>query len=260
MTGTANVALKEADVAKVTVPLPPIEEQLKTIARLETMGERVQSLNEVVNTASESGRQLIASAFADITKGTSYSPISLVAPIVRRKVALRSEDEYPELGIRSFGKGTFHKPAIKGSDLGGKKLFQILPGDVVFNNVFAWEGAVAVAGPADFGRFGSHRFITCVPRQEVMTAQYLTFYFNTAEGLEKLGKASPGGAGRNRTLGLESLAQIEVPVPPFNKQKWFGELLGKVEQMQRIRASTQSAIRALAPALWSSVLPLKCDD
>jgi hypothetical protein len=56
--------------------------------------------------------------------------------------------------IRSFGKGTFHKPPLSGSDVGTKRLYRIEPGDLLFSNVFAWEGAIAIAQPrmrADWG-------------------------------------------------------------------------------------------------------------
>jgi len=86
-------------------------------------------------------------------------PLADIAPIVRRTVDIQHDQAYPELGIRSFGKGTFHKPPLAGADAGTKRLFRIEPGDLVFSNVFAWEGEIAVASPQDGGRFGSHRFM-----------------------------------------------------------------------------------------------------
>jgi hypothetical protein len=59
------------------------------------------------------------------------------------------DKSYAELGIRSFGNGTFQKPAITGLELGNKRIFKIEPWDLVFNNVFAWEGAIAVARAED---------------------------------------------------------------------------------------------------------------
>ena len=75
-----------------------------------------------------------------------------VAPIVRRDVVVNHQSSYAELGIRSFGKGTFHKPTLSGIELGSKRVYSIEPGDLLFSNVFAWEGAIAVAKPEDTGR------------------------------------------------------------------------------------------------------------
>lgn len=143
-----------------------------------------------------------------------------IAPIVRRPVEIRHDQAYPELGIRSFGRGTFHKPALSGADVGTKRLFRIEPGDLVLSNVFAWEGAIAVALPADAGRFGSHRFITCVVDSERANATYLKLYLTASpDGRAQVLQASPGGAGRNRTLGVEKMGQIHVPLPPLAEQQ-----------------------------------------
>jgi type I restriction enzyme S subunit len=138
---------------------------------------------------------------------------------------------------------------LSGADVGSKKLFRIEPGDLVFNNVFAWEGAVAVAKAEDFGRFGSHRFITCLPKKGLTTSEFVCFYYLTSEGLEKLGEASPGGAGRNRTLGLDSLSKIEVPVPPIDRQLWFNSLQAKVSSFKQIRAQTVAELEGLLPSI-----------
>lgn len=152
---------------------------------------------------------------------TASPGLSEVAPLVRRPVEIDLEGTYPELGVRSFGKGTFHKPDLPGAEVGNKKLFRIDAGDLLFNIVFAWEGAVAVAQPEDDGRVGSHRFLSCVPAPDMATVEFLRFYFSTREGLQKLGEASPGGAGRNRTLGLKKLEDLQVPVPSIERQHWF---------------------------------------
>jgi len=132
-------------------------------------------------------------------------------------------------------------------------LFRICSGDLVFNIVFAWEGAVAVAQPTDEGRVGSHRFLTCVPAADTATVEFLRFYFSTSEGLQKLGEASPGGAGRNRTLGLKKLEILEVPVPPISRQHWFDRFQAKAQEARCIRMNTAQDVEALIPAMLHDV-------
>ncbi|MEO7149848.1 MAG: hypothetical protein ABIY40_07960 [Rhodanobacteraceae bacterium] len=116
---------------------------------------------------------------------------------MRREVTIDPKASNPELGVRSFGKGTFHKPAVSGMEIGSKRLFRIEAGDLLFSNVFAREGAIAIATSKDTGRFGSHRFMTCVVDQSAALAEFLLYYLLGPEGLEKVREASPGGAGRN---------------------------------------------------------------
>ena len=90
------------------------------------------------------------SAFQEANKDTEHHPISDIVPIVHRKVDIEMEGKYPDLGIRSLGNGTFHKPILNGIDADFKKLYRIQPRDLLFNNIFAWEGAIAVVQPQDF--------------------------------------------------------------------------------------------------------------
>ena len=168
-----------------------------------------------------------------------------VAPVVRRPVDIDFDGAYLELGIRSFGKGAFHKPVLAGSSVGSKRLFRIEPGDLILSNVFAWEGAVAVAGPEDEGRCGSHRFITCVVDSRRVIASFLCRYLvGSKEGLEQLRRASPGGAGRNRTLGVKKLAEIEIPLPPLEVQQSIVSRLNELADKTRQLTSQLDAMEA----------------
>jgi len=173
----------------------------------------------------------------------SKAALSDIAPIVRRPAEIIPDQTYPELGIRSFGRGTFHKPALSGAEVGTKRLFRIEPGDLVFSNVFAWEGAIAVASSADAGRFGSHRFITCVVDAARANAIYLKLYLTTApDGRGQVESASPGGAGRNRTLGVEKLGRIEAPLPPLAEQQAI------VARLDALTAKTEQLVAHLDAA------------
>lgn len=176
-----------------------------------------------------------------------------IAPIVRRAVDIQHDQAYPEMGIRSFGKGTFHKPSLAGADAGSKRLFRIETGDLVFSNVFAWEGAIAVAAPQDGGRFGSHRFITCVVDSSRASAAFLKFYLTASdEGQEQIRRASPGGAGRNRTLGVEKLGQVQVPLPPLEEQQAIvARLDALTEKTRQLEAHLDAADHASAALLLS---------
>jgi type I restriction enzyme S subunit len=89
-----------------------------------------------------------------------------IAPLVRRPIETAPDQFYPEVGIRSFGRGVFHKEPKTGLELGEKRLFEWKLGDLLFNIVFAWEGAVAVASQEEDGKVGSHRFLTCTAKVE----------------------------------------------------------------------------------------------
>lgn len=242
---------KEDFFAALEIELPPLDEQRRIvakIAKIESLAAKIDEARQLRQAIQTDAQAMLRSAFQQVIEGAKYRPMAEVAPIVRRPVEIELDGEYPELGVRSFGKGTFHKPVLKGSEVGTKKLYQIHPRDLVFSNVFAWEGAIAVVQRADAGRVGSHRFITCVPKPGIAIADFLCFYLLTEEGMEKIRDASPGGAGRNRTLGLKKLEQITVPVPQHTKQLEFNTLQEKVRDIRQAHAENQTELDALLPS------------
>lgn len=240
-------------VLSYRIDLPSVGDQRRIVERLDRVAALVDERRRAIEAAERETQALLLKAFQRAVDGEPLRPMAEVAPLMRRPVEIDLDAAYPELGVRSFGRGTFHKPELPGVEVGNKKLFRICSGDLVFNIVFAWEGAVAVAQPEDDGRVGSHRFLTCVPAPDTATVEFLRFYFSTPEGLQKLGEASPGGAGRNRTLGLKKLESLQVPVPPIGRQHWFDRLQAKAHEARSIRANTAQDVEALIPAMLHEI-------
>ncbi len=188
MQGTANMSMKVADIVGVEIPLPPLAEQRTLVARLDALAEKTQQVDAHLDAVERDAEHLLTLRFRDAIANAPLRSMAEVAPLVRREQSIDLNGSYPELGIRSFGKGTFHKPPLSGGDVGTKRLYRIEPGDLLFSNVFAWEGAIAIAQPEDAGRFGSHRFITCQANPELTTAEFLRYYFLTDDGMLKIGE------------------------------------------------------------------------
>ena len=103
--------------------------------------------------------------------------------------------------------------------------------------------------PKDEGRFGSHRFMSCIPRAGMATSAILSFFFLTPRGLGMLREGSLGGAGRNRTLGLGALGKMKVPLPSFEKPQWFDALQQEAGALRGVHGETECALQAILPAI-----------
>ena len=250
---TNRVRLKEEELLAMEMPRPSLEEQRRIVARLDRVAMLIEERRQSLAAAEREVSSLLGKAFDDATDGADHLPMEQVAPLVRRPVDVQPDQSYPELGVRSFGRGTFHKPALVGSQLTWQRLFRIHEGDLVFSNIKAWEGAFAVAEPEDDNRVGSHRYLTCVPTPGFTTARFICYYLQTPEGSEEISTASPGSADRNRTLGLKKLAAITVPVPSLEKQRWFDRLQAKVRALHKAHAETSEELDALIPAMLHEV-------
>lgn len=160
-----------------------------------------------------------------LPKGWSIVQLKDVLTRVAKPVVVDATAEYREIGIRSHGKGVFHKPPITASALGDKRVFHVVPNALVLNIVFAWEQAVAVTSEQEVGMIASHRFPMYVPKEKRCDVEYLRQFFCTPRGKELLELASPGGAGRNKTLGQSEFEKLRISMPSIFEQKRIRDVL-----------------------------------
>lgn len=160
-----------------------------------------------------------------VPEGWIEAPLGkLLTPVVRR-VSVDPSETYHEIGVRSHGKGIFYKDPVTGREIGNKRVFWVVPDCLVLNIIFAWEQAIARTTHADVGKIASHRFPMYRPHPDKVDLDYLTYLFRTPYGRHLLALASPGGAGRNKTLGQKAFRNTVVRMPPLPEQRRIAELL-----------------------------------
>lgn len=165
---------------------------------------------------------------------------------VEHPVEVDSDALYTQIGIRSHGKGLFYKEPVTGESLGNKAVYWIEPDCFILNIVFAWEQAIGKTTQAEVGMIGSHRFPMYKPVNNLIDIDYLVYYLLTKRGTDILEAASPGGAGRNRTLGQDRFMKSRIVLPPLDEQQKIAEILStqdkaielqgrKIEELKRFK-------------------------
>jgi len=144
---------------------------------------------------------------------------------IRKKVEVENTTLYQQIGIRSHAKGIFHKELVSGEILGNKSVFWIEEDCFIVNIVFAWEQAVAKTTHAEKGLIASHRFPMYQPKNNQVDIDYILYFFKSKRGKYLLGLASPGGAGRNKTLGQKEFAELKIPIPALKEQQKIAKIL-----------------------------------
>lgn len=140
-------------------------------------------------------------------------------------VIIQPNQLYTQIGIRSHGKGLFYKEPVTGAALGNKSVFWIEPDCFIVNIVFAWEQAIGKTTQAEVGMIASHRFPMYRPIDNKVDINYLIAFFLTKRGTDVLEAASPGGAGRNKTLGQDRFSKSMVVLPPIEEQQKIAAIL-----------------------------------
>jgi type I restriction enzyme S subunit len=250
--GLAN-NLPQSAVRALSIPVPDLETQRRVArvlsdktAEIDALIAQKESLLELLQLQRQTTIDVTVASTSGHREWQSVRLDRLITE-VQHPVAVEPHREYVEIGVRSHGRGIFHKDPILGRDLDEKKVYWIEPGTLVFNIVFAWERAVAVAGTAEEGLIGSHRFPMFHPVSDAADVRYLRHFFVSEIGRYLLDQNSPGAAGRNRTLDRRALLKETIFVPPAVEQSRIAD---------RLEAAT-SGIDAAAVALSQSLASLR---
>lgn len=179
-------------------------------------------------------------------------------------VDVKLDEQYRQIGVRSHGKGLFHKDAVFGSDLGEKRVFWVRPNALVINIVFAWEQAIALTTENERGMIASHRFPMFSPVEGKSDLNFKLHFFMRKQGKELLTLASPGGAGRNKTLGQSEFMKLKVTLPVAEEQKKIAAFLSAVDSklaaLRRKRFALERYKKGLMQQLFSRRLRFTRSD
>ncbi|ARS89328.1 restriction endonuclease subunit S [Natrarchaeobaculum aegyptiacum] len=239
--GATVESLDSNEIAATPFPLPPLETQKEIIDFVDHHGSHIDVLIEkkehMVEKLKEKREAMVTKS---VTKGIDSNTemketevewigsvpshwerlrIGSLIEEVKHPVEVSDDEVYQEIGIRSHGKGIFHKDPVTGEEIGNKNVFEVVEKALIFNIVFAWEGAVAVSTEAENEMIASHRFPMYVPRNEEISLEYLKYFFTHGYGQGVLDWNSPGAAGRNRTLNREAMLSEEFWFPPADEQQ-----------------------------------------
>ncbi|UNY99862.1 restriction endonuclease subunit S [Zhouia spongiae] len=180
---------------------------------------------------------------------------------ISKPVDVHLEESYNQIGVRSHGKGIFYKDSVTGKSLGNKRVFWLEEDLFIVNIVFAWEQAVAKTTLNEVGMIASHRFPMYRPLDGILDLDYLLFLFLTNKGKYLLETASPGGAGRNKTLGQKAFENLTIKIPQLSEQKKVSSFLLKIEK--RIEILEQKEIllkqykKAIAQRIFNKQISFK---
>ena len=258
----------ESFVANLEHPIPSLREQRAIAAFLDRETAKIDSLvakkQRLIELLGEKRTALINRAVArglepnvpmkdscvdwlgEIPAHWDVTALRRLIAQVAHPLKVDPERVYREIGIRSWGKGIFHKDPIQGVHLGDKKVFNIRPGELVLNIVFAWEGAVAVTSEDDRGMIASHRFPTFQHVSTLVDLDYLFMFLQSEHGRALMALNSPGAAGRNRTIRIDAFLEEEIPLPPLKEQQEIVTAFRSNEQrLQSLSAKVREAIGCL---------------
>lgn len=228
---TGLPSLSQTNILNIKIPLPPLPEQQKIAEILSTWDKAIQETGLLIKKLEVRNKALAFPLLRGrlISKNSKKISLSKFLTFTPREIEKPTEN-YLALGIRSHGKGIFHKPDSDPKAISMDKLYEVKENDFIVNITFAWEHAVAIISKEDEGGLVSHRFPTYVIDQKIVSVEFFRHIILQPFFKQMLDNISPGGAGRNRVLSKKDLLKLEISVPSLEEQHSIAAILNTAHQ------------------------------
>jgi type I restriction enzyme S subunit len=246
--GGIKTELKAKRFLPIPIPLPPLAEQRRIVARIEELAAQINDARKLRRQAVKEAEAFITSFHVNAS-GERTKKLGDIVHLDENLELVEPNGNYPQVGIKSFGKGLFTKAAVQGTDTAYRFFNRLYSGALVLSQVKGWEGAVAVCSPELEGWFVSpeYRTFRCISTET--RAEYLKSLVSTEWFWSNLAHATRGVGARRERTRPEQFLDIELPMPDINQQHQGEKLFKEVDALKRLQAETAAGLDALLPAV-----------
>lgn len=173
---------------------------------------------------------------------------------VERKFFLDDATSYPCVGVRWYGHGAFIRNRLLGMDIKRKQQWIIKSGDILYNKLFAWKGAFAIADSSVDDCIVSDKFPTYEADHSQIDPNFLAYYFLTPRVSQQAEVLSKGAAAISKlTLNPPQFWELTIPLPPLSEQRRImthvEELAARIEEARGLRHKAMGELDLLVSSL-----------
>lgn len=233
--------------------LPSLSEQRRVAAKLHEVITRAITATDILKRNARLSDALpVAAAHWNNTpegerlaRGWTRIPLGEVLTPASEEVVVDPSTSYPNLGILSFGRGLFEKPAIDGAQTSAKRLYRVRAGQFIYSRLFAFEGAYALVEEPFDGYFVSNEF----PSFDIDTGRvhprFLAAYFRSPSTWDALAAKSKGLGVRRQRVQPEAILEHQVSLPPFEEQCHVARTAELASASNDVRSKVEERLEAL---------------
>jgi type I restriction enzyme, S subunit len=261
-TGTTKASrnrFKEQFFLAMQIPLPPLDEQRRLVARIEALAAKIEEARGLRRLAVEEAEALWLSNLASVYKPIPHTAMSLEAACEAIIDNLHSTptyagDEYPCVRSQDVGWGTInYSTALRvGKDEFTERTRRGEPqiGDIVYVR----EGDVGRCAVVD----GTERF--CLgqrvmmfrPNSKIIDSRFLMLQLMSTHVLQNQVLVGMTGT-TSRHVNINRLRDVKVNVPNLKEQyrivAFLDELQTRVESLNNLQKQTRAELDAFLPSV-----------
>ena len=245
----------------IKIPLPPLDEQRRIVARIEALAARISEAQCLRQEAVEEAKVLlelkIGEVFAHITDTTK--PLSILASkIGSGSTPKGGRASYPTSGIPFIRSMNVRMRKFQWDDIVfidtethlsmiGTK---VKPNDVLLNITGASIGRVACA-PTNLPEANVNQHVAIIRPVKELEPRFL-MYWLSQPSIQSFINNEQKGATR-QGLTKSQIEKLEIPIPQLDEQQRIVDYLDglhvQVDSICRLQAETQKELDALLPSI-----------
>jgi type I restriction enzyme, S subunit len=247
--GTTNyAAIRPGDVLGYEIPLPPLTEQRRIVARIGKLAAKIAEARSLRKQATEEAEALCRA----IIRNDPNSKQIRMGELLRLRmpdVTVQINEIYQFAGVYSFGRGVFRAQAKTGMEFAYPRLTRLRTGNFLYPKLMAWEGALGVVPPECDGCVVSTEFPVFEILEDKVLPEVLDTYFRTPEIWPEISGASTGTNVRRRRLNPQTFLNYRIPLPSRLTQERLRNVRAKVNALKHLQVVTAAKLDALVPAI-----------
>ncbi len=262
--GSTNyAAIRPTDVLGYKIPLPPLAEQRRIVARVEELSAKIAEVRSLRHQAAEEIEVLRRSAFDAFLTGNQTQRARLTELLAEPLINGLS---FPSSKLGSglcFAKvgcvntGTFDPAETKlvDVDLAEDSPYWLQPGDVLVSRGntpdLVGRAAVYVGHPPKCAMPDLLIRIRVSPT--LADPQFVAAFFHSVEARDYIRSQIGGTSSTMPKISQPKLGAIQIPLPPLLEQRrivaYLDMLQAKVDALKRLQTETAAEMDAMLPAI-----------
>jgi len=247
------------------IPLPPLEEQKRIVARIEELMGRVREARrlreEARNDAERLWQAILAQTFprpgSELPEGWRWAKLGEVCDVERKTLDPRRfpEKEFFVYSIPAYDKNESPE-LLKGAEIGSAKLV-IEPGVCLFSKLNpriprAW--AIREDPPVpNTTLLASTEFMPLRPHSQLLDLEYLRTLLLSDIFLNQVRTDVTGATGSRQRLRTEIVLDAFIPLPPLEEQRrivaHLQEVQEKTKALKEAQEQTEAELKRLEQAI-----------
>ncbi len=239
---------KEQFFLAMQVPLPPLEEQRRIVARIEALAARIEQARGLRREAMAEAASFVSSLHHNLAGNrTIRLGEALILDEVREDVV--PGKPYPQVGLKGFGGGLFFRETLDSSNTTYKTFNRLYEGAIVLSQVKGWEGAIAACDSRFAGMYASPEYRTFRCNLDVAIPEYMAALVVTPWFWGQLMNLTRGVGARRERTRPEQFLQLRIPMPVLDYQMAAVQEFNRLATIKRIQYEIATELNALLPSV-----------